>query len=85
MNINDDEKQYRKRKSRSKCYRSKKVKGFKCVLAHVKYAEKSVNSTVVETDVNGALVDFDLAANSVQYSDENLVNNQVFGILFQRI
>ena len=64
MNRNDDKKQSRKRG----------------VPAHVKNAEKNVNNSLGETDVNEALVDFDVAANSVQNSDENLVlmmeNNQ---------
>ena len=74
MDINDEKKQNRKRKFRSKC-RAKKVKGFKGIPAHMKNAEKGVNSSLVETDVNEPPVDFNVAANSVQDSDENLVND----------
>ena len=41
----------------------------------MKNAEKSVNSSLVETDVNETPVDFNVAANSVQDNDENLVND----------
>ena len=41
----------------------------------MKNAEKSVNSSLVETYVNEATVDFNVAANSVQDSVENLVND----------
>ena len=74
MNINNDKKQNRKRKFRSKCYRSKKVKGFKGVSAHVKKAIESseINSTLVQTNVNEPFIDFDITENSVE--NDVLVN-----------